>query len=190
MQQTQQVHTASTTLNTPLHNKIRGAVIDSYNHEFNTGKSVDPFLVEAVVHNVAEAIVKEFATDGSDPRELAFEAIETERAYQDAGFGNARNTEGRKLTPGEILLALDKIVQDSKHVWYKPDSTVRVAHNIRKIGGLAVQFLERYGAPKREFTPEQQAQLSATQFAQTVLDGIFGRERARMAQQAGNRLTA
>lgn len=165
---------AATTLNTPLHNLVRVALIEAYKNPFNEGKVPDPFLIESMVHNVAESIADDADATLSEPRTLAFEAIETERLYQDAGFGNAANTNGNRMTPGEIVLCIDKINGDAKHAWYKPGSTAKVGELMRKVGALAVQYMERYGATPRAFTPDQQVQLQV----HGILKDAFAHTRA------------
>lgn len=160
IQRPPRVNSAFGTMNSELHGVIRGAVMAAYKDRYNLGKQVDPFLAESIVGHVFDALDIE-ADNYADPRTVAFEAIECERAYQDAGFGNARNTEGRHMTPGEIVLCLDKLISDAKHIWYKPESNSKLAHVIRKIGGVAVQFMERYGTAPRAFTPAQERELEA-----------------------------
>lgn len=183
---TPQVVTAATTQNSDMHNVIRAAVIASYGDKFNAGKSIDPFLVEAIVGNVADAMAAEIDSVGNAAQDKAFEALITERLYQDAEFGNAARTVtdgvGKKgLTPGEIILTIDKLNGDAKQQWYKPNNTAKVADTMRKIGGCALQFLERYGAPVRVFTDDQKRVLAAQDTAQEINDMIWHTVKERAA---------
>lgn len=151
------IHIAlATTLVDPLHDFIRAAVMKAYQNEFNQGKPIDTFLVEGIVHEVAKALDEVVEQEDDEPRSKAYDAIDTERDYQDAGFGNAANTAGLPLTRGECLLVMDTLIQDAKNIWYQKNSGHHVQHLIRKVGAVAVQSLEHHGAPKREFTPGQQ----------------------------------
>lgn len=179
---TPQVTTASTTLTDPLHNLIRRGVMDAYQHEFNAGKEVDPFLVEAIVSSVTDRLIDQIASEGYTAREQAYEAIDTERDYQDHGFGNAANADtgrgpGKPMTRGECLLTLEVILNEAKAIWYKPQTQRQVADLVRKLAGVAVQYMERYGTYPREFTPDQQAILdaaaSAKQRGAQVTDAIL-----------------
>lgn len=84
-------------------------------------------------------------------RHAAYIAIDSERAYQDAGRGNAKRHDGAAphLTPGEIILAMEKCLHDARLAWYTPDGATTCLPHLRKVAGLAVQAMERYGAPLR-----------------------------------------
>lgn len=86
-------------------------------------------------------------------RNTVYAAIDSERAYQDAGKGNAHRTgveEGKPLTPGEIILTMEKSLADAREVWYKPGGPEMAGPFVRKVAALAVQYGERYGFPNRE----------------------------------------
>lgn len=83
-------------------------------------------------------------------RESVYAAIDSERDYQEAGAGNARrhaNMPG--MTPGEIILCMEKCLQDARDAWYKPNGGEACIPFVRKVAGLAVQAMELYGAPQR-----------------------------------------
>jgi hypothetical protein len=84
-------------------------------------------------------------------REGAYAAIDSERAYQDAGRGNAQRHEGSspKLMPGEVILCIEKCLHDAREAWYKPNGGKECLPYLRKVAALAVQAMENYGAPLR-----------------------------------------
>lgn len=83
-------------------------------------------------------------------RESAYAAIDSERAYQDAGAGNAeRHAGAAQLTPGELILCMEKCLADARDAWYKPNGGVACLDYIRKVSALGVQAMELYGAPPR-----------------------------------------
>lgn len=185
---------AYTTLQDPLHQAIRKAVVAAYRNEFNVGKDIDPFLVEAIVANVWHA-VGEWSEDGANKaRDAAIDALIGERDYQDAGCGNAADTNtgsgpGRPLTPGECLLTIKQLAAQAEGIWYRPQSGAKLQHWFRKIGGVALQALERYGAPARVLSSAQQDQVddhkAATQFATGVLEALSRRASQGVDGQVG-----
>lgn len=86
-------------------------------------------------------------------------AIESERSYQDAQAGNAkRHTNQPPMTPGELILCMEKCLTDARDAWYKPDGGIGCLPYIRKVTALGVQCMERFGAPQREgFSHNQEA---------------------------------
>jgi hypothetical protein len=84
-------------------------------------------------------------------RETAYNAIDSERAYQEAQRGNAKRHEGQPaMKPGELILCMEKCLQDARDAWYKPDGGEACLPFLRKVAALAVQAMENYGAPRRE----------------------------------------
>lgn len=84
-------------------------------------------------------------------RAEVYAAIDTERAYQDKGKGNARTDRPNNSVGEELLLAhgyLSKAIQE----WCGPHPEGRDAslHTIRKVAGIAVRALENNGAPPRD----------------------------------------
>jgi hypothetical protein len=82
----------------------------------------------------------------------AFRAINTERAYQDAGHGNAERHAGipKKMTPGEAILYMHKCLRDAEDAVYKGGTgALDCLDYIRKVSALGVQIMENYGAPLR-----------------------------------------
>jgi len=89
-------------------------------------------------------------------REDVYVVIDGERDWQDAGKGNAQRHEDRPedLSPGEILLCMQKCLNDAIDAWYKPDGGTTCLPKIRKIAALGVQAMENYGAPERKVPNE------------------------------------
>lgn len=85
------------------------------------------------------------------PELEVLKAIASERAYQNAGAGNAkRHPDQPEMTPGEIILCMEKCLQAARDTWYRPDGGKECLHDIRKVVALGCQAMELYGAPKRE----------------------------------------
>lgn len=84
-------------------------------------------------------------------RHHVYHAIDTERAYQDAGRGNAQRHESapKAMSPGEFLLCMEKCLADARDAWYRPDGAVACLPYVRKVAALAVQCMELHGAPPR-----------------------------------------
>jgi hypothetical protein len=83
-------------------------------------------------------------------RDFVYRAIDSERRYQDEQRGNAKRHEGQPpMTPGEIILAMEKCLADARAAWYAPDGGDACLPHIRKVSALGVQCMERYGAPFR-----------------------------------------
>ena len=84
-------------------------------------------------------------------REEVYNVIDGERNYQDNGVGNAKRHENMpKMTPGEIILCMEKCLADARDAWYTPEGGKNCLPFIRKITALGVQCMELYGAPRRE----------------------------------------
>jgi len=84
-------------------------------------------------------------------RKQAYAAIDSERDYQDAQKGNALRREGQPdMTPGELILCMEKCLSDAREAWYKPNGGEGCLPFIRKVTGLGVQCMERWGAPPRK----------------------------------------
>lgn len=80
-----------------------------------------------------------------------YAAVDSERNYQDAGAGNAKRHEGQpQMTPGEIILCMEKCLVDARTAWYAPDGGTACLPHIRKVTALGVQAMEVFGAPVRE----------------------------------------
>lgn len=84
-------------------------------------------------------------------RAEVYAAIDSERAYQDGGLGNAQRHAGmpQQMAPGEIILCMEKCLTDARTAWYAPGGGVACLDHVRKVAALAVQAMEVYGAPHR-----------------------------------------
>lgn len=84
-------------------------------------------------------------------REAVYAAVDSERTYQDAQRGNAKRHEGQpQMTPGEVILCMEKCLEDARDAWYAPTGGTDCLPYIRKVAALGVQAMENYGAPLRE----------------------------------------
>lgn len=84
-------------------------------------------------------------------REEVYEAIDSERNYQDMLISILSQEDMHELAMGEHLAVLNKLINDAHDAWYSdaapyPDTMPL----IRKIAGVCVQAMEKYGAPERE----------------------------------------
>ncbi len=85
----------------------------------------------------------------TDSRQAAYEAIDSERDYQDSLWPGHTDV-ANPLTIGEFLLLIDQYVHFARDQWVvesKPE--LETLHDIRKIAGIAVNCMEQHGAPKR-----------------------------------------
>jgi len=91
-------------------------------------------------------------------RARVYAVLDGERDYQNNGEGNAAphpDSNGPhhapgELSPGEGLLCMEEILAHARAAWYKPDGQTAMMPFVRKIGAVAVQLMENYGAPPRE----------------------------------------
>ncbi len=86
------------------------------------------------------------------PRAEVYAAIDTEREYQDAVWGNAERGDlpANPLTIGEFILLVEEYAARARADWSREPKPERDAlHGMRKIAGIAVNCLEQHGAPKR-----------------------------------------
>lgn len=85
-------------------------------------------------------------------RNDVYNVIDGEREYQNGGHGNAQRHANAppQLTPGEVILCMEKCLADARDAWYKPNGATACLPFIRKTAALAVQVMENYGAPARE----------------------------------------
>lgn len=86
----------------------------------------------------------------STTREQVYEAIDTEREYQDTLINVDDREDMLELSMGEGLNCLNELLRQASAEWYtdaKPYG--ETTPYIRKIAGVCVYLMERYGAPKR-----------------------------------------
>lgn len=79
------------------------------------------------------------------PRDLAYQAIDSERAYQD----NLARNDFKQQTPMEHLSIIQTIVDRARDWWYDQSGQLPIDY-MRKIAGVAVRCMEQHGAPRRE----------------------------------------
>lgn len=83
-------------------------------------------------------------------RAKVYNAIDSERDYQDAGRGNAkRHQDMPQMTPGEFILCMEECLKQAREVWYRPDGGQACLDSVRKVTALGVQCMEVHGAPFR-----------------------------------------
>jgi len=94
-------------------------------------------------------------------RNEVYDAVDSERDYQDAFQGNAKPHTNRVFptpevagsTPpmqtGGFLLCMEKCLHDAREAWYKPDGGEACLPFVRKVTALGVAMMEHYGAPQR-----------------------------------------
>ncbi len=85
------------------------------------------------------------------PREEVYEAIDTERVYQDRLWRLANDPSfANELTIGEFILLLEEYTARARARWTtEPKPETESLHIIRKIAGIAVNCMEQHGAPTR-----------------------------------------
>lgn len=80
-------------------------------------------------------------------RQEVYAAIDTERQYQDK-LSSAR-TDGREKTVGEFLTMLRHYMNKADAAWTENAGDAAALEQIRKIAGISVNCMEKWGAPKR-----------------------------------------
>jgi hypothetical protein len=87
-------------------------------------------------------------------REEVFEAINSERDYQDSLWWDYLADAAHKPNPleiGEFLTLIAVYLRKAQDVWTVEKKTELEALNtVRKIAGIAVNCMEQHGAPRRE----------------------------------------
>lgn len=88
------------------------------------------------------------------PRDLAFEALETERDYQDRVWRENAGLDATQpvRTVAEEAYMLEAYVQKARDAWLVAPRNTEVAVTtdiLRKCGGIVLRALENHGAPKR-----------------------------------------
>jgi hypothetical protein len=80
-------------------------------------------------------------------RQEVYEAINTEREYQDRLW---EQSPSRPTSIGEAVLLLEEYVSRARLEWTgEPAPEERTLNVIRKIAGIAVRCMEQHGAPGR-----------------------------------------
>ena len=85
------------------------------------------------------------------PRAAAYNAIDTERDYQDAmKVGPDGRTDGLQKSVGDYLTLIRVYSARADEAYSGAPGNEPAVHMIRKVAGIAVQCLEVHGAPRRE----------------------------------------
>lgn len=83
-----------------------------------------------------------------ESRQRAFDAINSERVYQEQQ--EQLNGWQEKKKVGEWLVLLNHYVAEANAMWCKTAGDEPTLHVIRKIAGIAVHCMEENGAPLRK----------------------------------------
>jgi hypothetical protein len=85
-------------------------------------------------------------------RKEVYDAIDTERDYQDKGLGNAETDRPGILPVGEGILLLEEYANKARVAWSGPHPSGReeALRIIRKVAAIAVRTLEDHGVEKRK----------------------------------------
>ena len=83
----------------------------------------------------------------STNREDVYEAIDSERNYQD--FLASDRTDGSEKTVGEYIVMLHHYLRQADKEWTLNPGTGGALEVVRKIAGIAVHCMEDHGAPHR-----------------------------------------
>lgn len=90
-------------------------------------------------------------TDIPQARVDAYDAINSERDYQDRLWTESGANGNGILSIGEQILLIEEYVTQARHSWSREAQPEMNALNIiRKIAGIAVHCMEDHGSPKRE----------------------------------------
>jgi hypothetical protein len=82
-----------------------------------------------------------------DPRMRAFDALNSERAYQDAIAARYQHT-GTPSFEAELLL-IDEFTRLAKEAWRTQKGNAAALEQLRKLGGCLVRCFENYGVENR-----------------------------------------
>ena len=81
-------------------------------------------------------------------REEAFEAINSERDYQDQL--PPTRTDGVERTVGDLVTMMNHYTQRLNEAWTMAPGDDKALGVMRKLAGIAVNCMEQHGAPRRE----------------------------------------
>lgn len=79
-----------------------------------------------------------------------FDALKSERAYQDARWGGKANDQHHCIAAW--LMFMEDYIAEAKHVYSREESSTmypKALDIIRKVSALGVAAMEVHGAPKR-----------------------------------------
>jgi hypothetical protein len=83
----------------------------------------------------------------SEARHEAYDAIDSERDYQDTNHPHPTSLPG-------YLMVLEKLLADAKHAWYYDNDNLDVVRHMRKLAAVAVHVMEIHGVELRQEDPE------------------------------------
>lgn len=87
------------------------------------------------------------------PRKEVYEAIDSERAYQDSRWNESTTTSGGHHSISEWLAYIEDYLREAQHLLAREPKQVsdpKAIQIVRKIAGMAVKCMEEHGAPRRE----------------------------------------
>lgn len=82
-----------------------------------------------------------------EAREDVYKAVDSERAYQDAGEGNSPGDVVQSMST--YLLVLERYLDKAKRAFHK-EGECAALEVVRKITAVGVMCMEWHGAPQRE----------------------------------------
>lgn len=86
-------------------------------------------------------------------RPEVYEALDSERAYQDSRWNEKTTLSGGRHSLEEWLVYLQDYLTEAVHLASRlpqQEAQPKVLANVRKIGAMCVAAMEQHGAPKRE----------------------------------------
>lgn len=81
------------------------------------------------------------------PRERVYQAIDTERDYQDSL--DLSRTDGRRHTVGEYITMLHHYMRELDEAWTLNPGDEAALNTMRKIAGISVRCMEDHGVVDR-----------------------------------------
>lgn len=80
-------------------------------------------------------------------RQEVYDAIDSERAYQEALQKNTARSDGKQRSVGDYLTMLRRYMQQADERWCDNPGDDQALDTVRKIAGIAVHCMEDHGAP-------------------------------------------
>lgn len=87
------------------------------------------------------------------PRDIVYDAIDSERAYQDSLWNSDTTTSEGEHSLEEWYVYIEDYVNEAKHILTREarqTADPKALAIMRKVGGMAVAAMEQHGAPRRE----------------------------------------
>lgn len=98
-------------------------------------------------------------------RHEVFDAIDSERAYQDNKWNPTTTTTGGTHSFSEWIAYMEDYLAEAKHILARnaeQEASPVVAHIMRKVTTMGVAAMEQLGAPRREGTNESRRRCTGT----------------------------